>query len=181
MLLGSSGSAGSQCPPHTLVLPPRHSSFCLSTFAHAVPRPVPSKALLTLQASLETLPPSGTIPDPPSPSFNRSPSNTRQKGARCSADRENPTADTEIPIGPAGRSPRASTAQLNKPEGQQRTLWLMAHGSHTPSYQHVILAQGKPAAGEDRQSFPAGLPACSPLSEHRLSYTFQNYGTSRQL
>ena len=172
MLLSSSGSAGSQCPPHILVLPPRHSSFCLSTFAHAAPHPFPSKALLTLQASLETLPPSGTILDPPSPSFNRSPSNTRQKGARCSADRENPTADTEIPIRPAGRSPRASTAQLNKPEEQQRTLWLMAHGSHIPSYQHVILAQGKTAASEDRQSFPAGLPASSPLS---LSIAFLTF------
>ena len=55
MLLGSSGSVGFQCPPHTPVLPPRHCSFCLSTFAQAVPHPFPSKALLTLQASLKTL------------------------------------------------------------------------------------------------------------------------------
>lgn len=68
--------------------------------------------------------------------------------------------------------PGASTAQLNTPEAQQRTLWLMAHGSHIPSHQHVILAQGKTAASEDRQSFPAGLPASSPLSPSIAFLTF---------
>ena len=127
-------------PPHTLVLPPRHSSFCLSTFAHAVPHPFPSKALLTLQASLETLPPSGTIPDPPSPSFNRSPSNTRQKGARCSADRENPTADRD----------------------SDTTCWQIPQGLHRPTKQTRRTAEN-PVADGPWQPHPL-LPTRHPCS-----------------
>lgn len=91
--------------------------------------------------------------------------------------RENPTADTEIPIRHAGRSPRASTAQLNKAEGPQTTLWLMArvscipsrsqdsgHSHCTPPTNALFPTQGKTAATEDEQFSAVGLPVPSPPS-----------------
>ena len=180
MLLGSSGSAGSQCHLTPLSFPQDTPPFASQPLHMLFPIPSLAKPSLRFRPHwrhclLQGL---SLIPQVHLSTGALQTQGKREQGALRT---EKILLLTEIPIRHAGRSPRASTAQLNKPEGQQRTLWLMAHGSHTPSYQHVILAQGKPAAGEDRQSFPAGLPACSPLSEHRLSYIFQNYGTSRQL
>lgn len=136
---------------HLPVLPLRHSSFASSTFLHILfPPSFPSKALLTLQASLKTLPPTGTILTP-RPSFNMGPSDTRQKGARCTADRENPTADTgflyDMPADPQGLHCPAKQARRTA-----EALWPMkAHVGHIPPT-NVILAQGKTPASEDDSS-----------------------------